>query len=115
MKKPIQLTDIGRRVARARAPLASELLRRGIEPQLNTEALNQHPRMAGALLAAELANADRQLAARAVVRGLLSTEELRQLAVMLKFQPRGGRTAKLNELTRAVERALEGGVSGNCR
>ncbi|MGI0135419.1 MAG: hypothetical protein ACREBW_10745, partial [Candidatus Micrarchaeaceae archaeon] len=66
----------------------------------------------GALFAAELANADRQLAARAILRGTASPSELRSLHILLKFQPRSD---KLGELIRIVERELEGKRYGDRR
>lgn len=113
-----RLSDLARRVLQAHDPLAGELLRRGILTGQQVEGLNASSaprlkialaaeRIDGIILAAELANADRQLAARAVLQGLLSCEELRRLDTMLKFQPRGRRTGKLDELTRIIERAIE--------
>lgn len=121
------LSDTARRVLQAREALASELLRRGLLTGREIAALKigRAPRLkralaaeriGGFILAAELANADRQLAARAVLRGLLSCDELKRLDTMLKFQPRARRTGKLDELTRIIERAIEqceGGDHGN--
>lgn len=117
-KKQSEFTDLARRVLQARAALAGELLRRGIlncrqiaglkavaAPRLRISLAAE--RIGGFILAAELANADRQLAARTVFRGLLSCEELRHLDTMLRFQPRGKLTGKLDELTRVIERAIE--------
>lgn len=121
------LSDLARRMLQAHDPLAGELLRRGLLSGREIAALKiaRAPRLkrvlaaeriGGFILAAELANADRQLAARAVLRGLLSCDELKRLDTMLKFQPRGWRTGKLDELTRIIERAIEqceGGDHGN--
>lgn len=122
-----RLSDLARRLLQAHDPLAGELLRRGLlsgrqvaelkavaAPRLKRALAAE--RIGGFILAAELANADRQLAARAVFRGLLSCDELQRLDTMLKFQPRGKRTGKLDELTRIIERAIEqceGGDYGN--
>lgn len=126
MKRPIQVSDIGRRVARASAPLASELLRRGMLASRETQevirampapkltSVRSCPRVKDAVLASELANADRKVAAKAVLARLLSRRELLALGTMLKFQPHTARDAKLNELVRVVERASEGGVNGDC-
>lgn len=106
-----ELTDLVRRVLQAHDLLAGELLRRGILTEQRAA-----ERIGGFILAAELANADRQLAARTVLRGLLSCDELQRFDTMLKFQPRGRRAGKLDELTRIIERAIEkceGGGHGN--
>jgi hypothetical protein len=121
--KPVP-TDIGRRLLGTRDVLASELMRRGMLTSRETQELlgmlsapkrervRSARRLSNVIFASELANADRMIAARAVVRGLLSREELTALQMMLKFQPRGKRENALNELTRTVERALEGEGNG---
>ncbi|MGH9401381.1 MAG: hypothetical protein ACRD2P_04655 [Terriglobia bacterium] len=108
-KRNHEFTDIERRLLRANGQLAAELRRRGIA----SRPVKQQPSLTGALFAAELANTDCQLAARAVLRGLLSREELKALDTMLRFQPRGACAGKLDELIRIVERKLEGKRCGN--
>lgn len=111
----------------ARPRLAAELLRRGIVTESETlelrraigsdgvSALLREPKLRGSLFAAELGNADRLFASRAVLRGLLSCDELKALDIILKFQPRSVHMDKLDELIRVVERALERGDHGIAR
>lgn len=114
-KRQSELSDIERRLARASGPLAAELRRRGIASRRESGSTHHPPRLTGVLLAAELANADRKLSARTVLRGLLSREELKALQVMLKLQPYTGRDIRLCELGRIVDRELEGKRHGNGR
>jgi hypothetical protein len=77
------------------------------------ERLKSLRRPASLVFAAELANTDRQLAARAIGRGIVTRDELQALHRLLKFQPRAKRSDKLDELIRIVERQLEATEHGN--
>src|SRR5579875_1560643 len=77
------------------------------------ERLKSLRRPASLVFAAELANADRQLAARAIGRGMVTREELQTLNRLLKFQPRAKRADKLDELIRIIERELEARTHGD--
>ena len=102
------MRDIVKRAIQARPELTAELRRRGMflpeeEAGIPQEA-NRQP-LGKVQFATLLAEGDMQLAARAVLRGVLDHEELRWLDRLLKFrQPNG----KRDELTRIVERAMEG-------
>lgn len=112
-------SDRVRRMMQCGECLAAELLERGFissrEKQelrraiggYEVERLRSHSRIRGTIFAAELANADRLVAARAVFDGLLSSDELSALYTMLKFQPSAARGDKYNELVSIIERTLE--------
>lgn len=114
------MRDFVRRVIRCRPELAAELLRRGIfDAEEKREFLNHILDQGGSVgsplgpvqFAALLADADAQLAARAVLRDVVDSEELGWLYRLLKFQKPN---QKRDELTRIVERAMEG-RKGNAR
>jgi hypothetical protein len=73
--------------------------------------VSQHAPLRTVQFATLLADGDTQLAARAVLRGVVDNEELRWLDRLLKFQKPNN---KRDELTRVVERAMEG-REGNAR
>lgn len=119
--------DLARRVLQARASLGAELIRRGIlsasekarvQRALAREdlaRLAKEPRIEGRIFAAQLANADRLLASRVVIKGIISHEEALALDTMLRFQPAAPDGGKLDELIRTVEREVERGTHGNRR
>jgi hypothetical protein len=104
-----------RRAIQARPELTAELLRRGMfEPKEKAELLRCHPESNGESeqtplgmmeFTALLARGDSQFAARAVLRKMLSYAELVRLERLLRFQKPN---KKRDELTRIVERAMEG-------
>ena len=110
-----------RRAIHARPELTAELLRRGMfEPKEKVELLRCHPESNGESdqtplgmmeFTALLAQGDSQFAARAVLRKMLSYAELARLERLLRFQKPN---KKRDELTRIVERAMEG-REGNAR
>jgi hypothetical protein len=108
------MRDFVRRVIRCRPELAAELLRRGIfDAEEKREFLDYILGQGGSVgtplgpvqFASLLADADAQLAARAVLRDVVDSEELGWLYRLLKFQKPN---QKRDELTRIVERAMEG-------
>jgi hypothetical protein len=115
------MREIVRRAVQARPELTAELLRRGMfRADEKAELLRCLPAskrkvktlaLGPVQFASALADADAQFAARAVLRHMLDATELSWLDRLLKFQ-------KLNkkgeELTRVVERAMEG-RKGNAR
>jgi hypothetical protein len=113
--------EIVRRAINARPELTAELLRRGMfQAEEKVELLDCLP--AGKKVSRNeplrtvqfstlLAEGDAQLAARAVLRGVVDGEELRWLDRLLRFQKPN---KKRDELTRVVERAMEG-RKGNAR
>jgi hypothetical protein len=115
------MLDIVHRALAAPLELSIELLRRGIfttdEQAQFLELLSKQgrpmpPRHLGCVrFATLLAQADTQLAARAVLRGLVRPKELAWIYHLLHFQKSND---KRDELTRIVERALEG-RKGNVR
>lgn len=110
------MREIVRRALQARPELTAELYRRGMfrreEKAEFPEQNKVSPQPLGPVqFATLLAQADAQLAARVVLRGVLSHEELRWLNRLLAF---GKRNGKREELIRAVERAIEG-RKGNVR
>jgi hypothetical protein len=107
--------DWMRRALRARPELVAELWQRGLfSPGEKKELLRRdaicrivperRPPLGSVVLATLLAQADAQLAARAVLSGLLDLNELSWLDRLLRFQKPNG---KRDELCRIVERALE--------
>jgi len=115
------MRDMVRRALHACPELATELSRRDAftrEEKAELLRLFPHPsnRLATPPLgpvqfATLLAQGDAQLAAGAVSRNLLRQDELKWLYRLLRFQKPNG---KRDELTRIVERALEG-RKGNVR
>jgi hypothetical protein len=115
------MRDMVRRALGIRPELAIMLLRRGLfTPEEKTEFLQSLPKesktfSAPALgpvqFATLLAQGDTQLAARAVLRNIVRPNELEWLYRLLHFQKPND---KRDELTRTVERALEG-RKGNVR
>jgi hypothetical protein len=109
------MREIVRRAVQARPELTAELLRRGMfREDEKAELLRCLPAGKKGLRTASLrtvqfstllADADAQLAARAVLRDMLDSEELRWLERLLRFQKPN---QKHEELTRVVERAIEG-------
>jgi hypothetical protein len=115
------MREIVRRAMNARPELTAELLRRGMfEPKEKAELLRRYPesseeserRPLGMMeFTALLAQGDSQFAARAVLRKMLSYTELARLERLLRFQKTN---KKRDELTRIIERAMEG-RKGNAR
>jgi len=113
------MDDWMRRALQARPELAAELYRRGIFDDeeegefLRRQCGEQIPGLplGPVQFATLLAEADSQLAARAVLRNLLHLNELVWLDRLLRFQEPND---KRDELCRVVERALEG-RKGNVR
>lgn len=109
------MREIVRRAINARPELTAALLRRGMfRAEEQAELLRCHPErkeeplsmpLGPVQFAALLARGDAQLAARAVLRGVLNNVELRWLDRFLRFQKPN---KKRDELTRTVERAMEG-------
>ena len=110
-----------RRAINARPELTAELLRRGMfKPEEKVELLRcqsecnggSEPEPLGMMeFTALLSRGDSQFAARAVLRKMLSYAELARLERLLRFQKPN---KKRDELTRIVERAMEG-RKGNAR
>jgi hypothetical protein len=110
-----------RRAINARPELTIELLRRDMfRPAEKAELLRCHPESNGESeqtplgmmeFTALLAQCDSQFAARAVLRDMLNSAELSRLERLLRFQKPN---KKRDELTRIVERAMEG-RKGNVR
>ena len=115
------MRDMVCRVLRIRPELAIMLLRRGVfTPEEKAEFLRSLPKgstlfsapsLGAVQFAAVLAQGDTHLAARAVLRNCVRPNELEWLYRLLRFQKPND---KRDELTRAVERALEG-RKGNVR
>ncbi len=114
------MREIVRRALRARPELIAELCRRGLFRREEKAELfhcrsEQGWELAQPLgpvqFATLLAQGDAQLAARAVLRGVVNREELHWLNRLLAF---GKRNGKREDLIRAVERAMEG-RKGNVR
>jgi hypothetical protein len=115
------MPDTVRRALTAPLELSIELLRRGIfttEEQaeflelLSKQGRPMPPHHLGCVrFATLLAQGDTHLAARAVLRNLVRPNELQWLYRLLRFQKPND---KRDELTRVVERALEG-RKGNVR
>jgi hypothetical protein len=116
------MRDWMRRAVQARPELAAELYRRGVFNAEEKQQLLRHDPercanmeryspLGPVLFATLLAQSDSQLAARAVLRNMLDSDELVWLDRLLRFQKRNG---KREELCRIVERALEG-RKGNVR
>ncbi len=115
------MRDMVRRALRVRPELAIMLLRRGLfTPEERAEFLQSLPKesklfsapsLGPVQFATLLAQGDTQLAARAVLRNIIRPNELTWLYRLLKFQEPND---KRDELTRIVERALEG-RKGNVR
>ena len=113
--------DMGRRALRIRPELAIMLLRRGIfTAEEKAEFLHSLPKgsklfsapsLGAVQFATLLAQGDTHLAARAVLRDCMRPNELEWLYRLLRFQKTND---KRDELTRVVERALEG-RKGNVR
>jgi len=108
--------EIVRRALQARPELTAELYRRGMfrrEEKAEFPKQNKvSPQPLGPVqFATLLAQADAQLAAPAVLRGVLNYEELRWLDRLLGLAKRSD---KREELARAVERTMEG-RKGNVR
>ena len=105
--------ELVRRAIHAKPELTAELLRRGMFlPDEKVEFLehNKEPRhmpLATVQFATLLAYGDAQFAASAVLRDMLSHEELTWLNRLLGLKEPSG---KRDELIRIVERALEGGT-----
>jgi hypothetical protein len=109
------MRDLVTRAIRARPELTAELLRRGaLTHQERAELLHACPEYASKarlsklgpmMFATLLAEADTQLAARAVLRDVAGREALGWLDRLLRFRKPNG---KRDELIRIVERALEG-------
>jgi len=115
------MRNIVRLAIKAWPELRAELLRRGMfRPQEKAdllrcraehkEGVRQTP-LGTVQFASLLARADAQFAARAVLRDMLTADELLWLDRLLRFQKRN---EKRDELTRIVERAMEG-RKGNVR
>lgn len=112
------MRDIVSRAIHARPELTAELLRRGMfGPEEKAEVLrhpfgeqSRYPPLGPVQFATLLAQGDSQLAARAVLRDLLTRDELSWLELVLRFQKHN---AKRDELVRIAERALEG-RKGKC-
>ena len=115
------MRDMVRRVLRVRPELATMLLRRGLfTPEERAEFLQSFakegrpfsaPSLGPVQFATLLAQGDTHLAARAVLRNIVRPNELKWLYRLLRFQESN---EKRDELTRVVERALEG-RKGNVR
>ncbi len=115
------MRDVLKRAIQACPELRAELLRRGMfRPEETIELLRCRPErdeqsdqvpLGMMEFTALLAQGDSQLAARAVLRDMLSYAELRRLDRLLRFQKPN---KKRDELTRIVERAMEG-RKGNVR
>ncbi|MGD0695659.1 MAG: hypothetical protein ABSB82_12475 [Terriglobia bacterium] len=110
------MREIVRRALQARPELTAELYRRGMfrrEEKAEFPKQNKvSPQPLGPVqFATLLAQADAQLAAPAVLRGVLNYEELRWLDRLLGLAKRSD---KREELARAVERTMEG-RKGNVR
>ena len=109
------MRDIVYRAIHTRPELTAELLTRGMfRPEEKAELLRCHPecneesaaaRLGMMEFTALLAQGDSQFAARAVLRKMLSYAELARLGRLLRFQKPN---KKRDELTRIVERAMEG-------
>jgi hypothetical protein len=109
------MREIVRRAIGGRPELIAELYRRGMfRPRERGELLrchseykqgSRHAPLGTVQLATLLAQGDVQLAAQAVLRGTLSRPELRWLDRLLRFQQPN---KKRDELTRIVERTMEG-------
>ncbi|MGH9433743.1 MAG: hypothetical protein ACREDR_18355 [Blastocatellia bacterium] len=106
--------EIVRRALHARPELIAELQKRGMFfPEERAKLLHESPegkressqRLGSIQFATLLAQGDAQLAASAVLRNILTREELRWMERLLKFKPPNG---KRDELARIVERAIEG-------
>ena len=107
------MREIVRPAVHADRELAAELYRRGLfQPEERPEFLRVRPEYRNGRLrplgtvrfATLLARGDAQLAARAVLREILTRAELRWLDRLLGF---GKRNYKRAELLRTVERAME--------
>jgi hypothetical protein len=115
------MRDWMRRALQGRPELAGELYRRGVfDAEGEKEFLRSLPQrselcptlsLGPVQFATLLAQGDRQLAARVVLRNLLRPNELTWLNRLLRFQKP---SEKRDELARIVERALEG-RKGNVR
>ena len=115
------MRDMVRRALRIRPELATLLLRRGLfTPEERAEFLESllkgskvfsAPAIGPVQFATLLAQGDTHLAARAVLRNLVRPNEIEWLYRVLRFQKPND---KRDELTRIVERALEG-RKGNVR
>jgi len=115
------MREIVRRAINGRPEVTAELLRRGMfRPAEKAELLRcqaerhtegRQRRLGKVQLATLLAQGDAQFAARAVLRAMLSPEELQWLYRLLRFQKPNG---KREDLARIVERAMEG-RRGNVR
>ena len=109
------MREIVRRAIGGRPELIAELCRRGMfRPGEKAELLrcrsehseeSRHIPLGTVQLATLLAQGDAQLTAQAVLRGMLNSDELRWLDRLLTFQQPN---KKRDELTRIVERAMEG-------
>ncbi len=115
------MRDMVLRALRIRPELATMLLRRGLfTPEERAEFLESFPKgskvfsaptLGPVQFATLLAQGDTHLAARAVLRNAVRPNELQWLYRLLRFQKP---SEKRDELTRVVERALEG-RKGNVR
>ena len=109
------MREIVRRAIGGRPELIAELCRRGMfRPGEKAELLrfhsecseaSRHTTLGTVQLATLLAQGDVQLAAQAVLRGMLSSDELHWLDRLLTSQKP---SKKRDELTRIVERTMEG-------
>jgi hypothetical protein len=106
------MREIVRRAIQARPELTAELLRRGMfRPEEIKDLARCHvehkevPPLGSVQFATFLAQGDAQFSARAVLRKMLSHDELTWLDRLVGFQKPNG---KRDELARIVERALEG-------
>jgi len=114
--------DIVRRALNGCPELIAELHRRGLFlPDEAAELLEAIPEskqqqssqpLGSVQFATLLANGDAQLAGCAVLRGILTPKELKWLYRLLELKASNGRR---EELTRTVERALEGREEKNGR
>jgi len=114
------MRDMVRRALAAPLELSVELLRRGLFTAdehaeflqlLSKQGRMPPPHLGCVRFATLLAQGDTHLAARAVLRDMVRPKELEWLYRLLRFQKPND---KRDELTRIVERALEG-RKGNVR
>jgi hypothetical protein len=108
------MRDIINRAIHMRPELAAELVQRGLFSPEEKAEIRRHrpgkqPRYAPlgpAQFGTLLAQGDAQIAGRAVLRGLLTQDELRWLERVLRFRKHN---PTRDELVRTVERTLERG------
>lgn len=124
MASAFTLYDIVRRALSAPPELVAELRRRGLfladeaaqlRENLPKEKRQNSEPLGPVQFATLLAKGDTQLASCAVLRGIVTREELEWLNRLLKLEGPYKKREQREELTRTVERAIEGRESANGR